>query len=343
MSQDSKEVYVDGILKTWGDRLFYGEVRGRKGPGEFLTTTAKKAAKGAKASKTGGGEGGAAQIRQKLDATLKKRPEVMVKITGNGKSIRQVKNHLDYISRNGELTLEDQDGNFIEGKAAVRDLRDDWRDGRGLIPEEEGKRRETFNVVLSMPPGTDRLGVTRAARDFAAEKFGGRYDYVFATHSDDDHPHVHLVVKARGIDGKYLNPRKADLQKWRESFAEKLREHGIEANATKRKVRGVVKRQTKKNVLEAKKRGVELPHAHDPNHNPANPYEGKNAAKHAEVQEIYAELRKGLQASDKPADKALAARIAAFQEQMPATQVYGKGRGREKEPVREVQRPEKDR
>jgi len=53
-----------------------------------------------------------------------------------------------------------------------------------------------------------------------------------------------------------LNPRKADLQAWRESFAEKLREHGIEANATPRAVRGKARRAEKQAVLHIEKRGA---------------------------------------------------------------------------------------
>lgn len=30
------------------------------------------------------------------------------------------------------------------------------------------------------------------------------------------HPHVHLTVKAADLDGVRLNPRKADLQRWRD-------------------------------------------------------------------------------------------------------------------------------
>jgi hypothetical protein len=33
--------------------------------------------------------------------------------------------------------------------------------------------------------------------------------------------------------GKRLNPRKADLHRWRETFAEKLRAWGVEAEATR--------------------------------------------------------------------------------------------------------------
>jgi len=68
-----------------------------------------------------------------------------------------------------------------------------------------------------------------------------------ALHSEEKgkhgvHPHVHLVVKAEHeYDGSRLNPRKADLQRWRERFAEYLAELGVAATATRREDRGFVK------------------------------------------------------------------------------------------------------
>ena len=126
-----------------------------------------------------------------------------------------IRNHLQYISRNGDVELEDQDGNVIGGWHDVRDLGDQWsRSGRGI--PDESKRREAFNVMLSMPPGTDRAAVRDAARDFARAEFGANHGYVFAAHDDEAHPHIHLCVQARGRNGRRLNPRKADLQRWRE-------------------------------------------------------------------------------------------------------------------------------
>jgi type IV secretory pathway VirD2 relaxase len=65
--------------------------------------------------------------------------------------------------------------------------------------------------MLSMPAGTDPLKVQGAVRQFGREAFGGRFDYVFALHTDVDHPHVHMAVRSLGEGGKRLNPRKADL------------------------------------------------------------------------------------------------------------------------------------
>lgn len=165
-----------------------------------------------------------------MKRAAKKSPEVMVKVTGGGKGVKEAKKHLDYISRNGEVSLENQDGETINGKEGVGDVRDEWR--AGGMPEE-GRHREVFNFVLSMPEGTPREPVLIAAREFAAQEFSG-HKYVLAEHRDEDHPHVHIAVVARGMDGTKLNPRKDDLFRWRVEFASKLRDQGVDANATRR-------------------------------------------------------------------------------------------------------------
>ncbi len=62
--------------------------------------------------------------------------------------------------------------------------------------------------------------------------------YALVLHTDQDHPHVHLVVKAVSEEGKRLNIRKATLREWGGLFAQHLRAHGVAANATERAVRG---------------------------------------------------------------------------------------------------------
>ena len=107
----------------------------------------------------------------------------------------RIKAHFDYISRNGEVGLENEAGQTIQGRESVMDLRDEWKYGLYGTPEDS-HRKEAFNIVLSMPAGTDRQAVKDAARVFAATEFAGNHQYVFAAHDDEDHPHVHLCVKA---------------------------------------------------------------------------------------------------------------------------------------------------
>lgn len=155
-----------------------------------------------------------------------------------------IRAHLGYISRKGSLELEDELGEIFISKDGIRDLCDSWEKGRIGISDKGGKCREAFNIVLSMPPGTDRKSVKDAARCFAAELFS-KHQYAFVSHEDEKHPHVHLSVKAIDKEGVRLNPRKADLQLWRELFAEKMREQGIAANATPRRARGVTRKSAK--------------------------------------------------------------------------------------------------
>ncbi|AJY08364.1 MULTISPECIES: relaxase/mobilization nuclease domain-containing protein [Burkholderia] len=238
------KIYIDAMLVNWGDRLFHDPLRH------------------AQASRLShvGIRDAAARMRAQIARTLRRAPEVMVKITNQAASAQgmgAVRRHLRYISRNGRIELEDQNGACIEGKDALSDLAKTWQFGGWGIPEAS-TRRETFNILLSMPPGTDRKAVRDAARDFAALEFGDGRAYVFAAHNDEAHPHVHLSVQVRGPNGHRLNPRHKDLQRWRERFAEKLRQHGVEANATPRRVRGVTQRYPKQPVVHMVERG-EMP------------------------------------------------------------------------------------
>jgi len=250
MSANATEVViVDGVLKQIGDRLFYESVRPIKAKRTATGLERKQLLKKSTKPRP-------VYLSNAIRFTVRKVPEVLVKVSGGGKSFQHVKDHLDYISRNGQVRLEDQDGNIFSGRPELRDLQNEWRFGGYPISEEVGSK-QAFNIVLSMPPGTDRKSVTDAARDFAKAEFGENYSYVFATHDDEKHPHVHLCVKAMGRDGIRLNPRKvADLQRWRELFAEKLIDNGIEANATRRPVRGVTKRPKKQPVIHLEKRGL---------------------------------------------------------------------------------------
>lgn len=235
------KTFVDQMLLNWGDRLFHDPLRHvcapRMSRGELQRDVRR--------------------VREQLACTLRRTPEVLVKITNKASGAQgmgAVRRHLRYISRNGRVELEDQDGMTMLGREALHDLTDAWHLGGWGIPEES-HRREVFNLLLSMPPGTDRQAVRNAARAFAANEFGDGRRYVFAAHDDEAHPHVHLSVQVRGPDGRRLSPRRHDLQRWRERFAQRLREHGVEANATRRVARGETRRYPKQAVVHMTARG----------------------------------------------------------------------------------------
>ena len=174
-----------------------------------------------------------------LRRTISKHTEVMVKVTGVKRDAAGVANSMTYLSREGELELETETGEKVAGRAEVRAYAKDWAEDAPRMAESDGTSREAFNLVLSMPAGTDGQKVYEAVREFADAEFGGERRYATVLHPDTDHVHVHLIVKGAGEDGARLNPRKHDLRRWRERFAETLRDRGIEANATSRAVRGV--------------------------------------------------------------------------------------------------------
>jgi hypothetical protein len=216
----SSDPSIDGILVQWGERLFYPRIRIVKG------RTPRLAPFGCSA----------AAIRARIEATVRRAPQVMVKVTGGGRGMAAIAAHFRYISKNGRLPIEDDRGVVDRGKDALKGIERQWQFGGAYIGEE-GHRREAFNIMLSMPRGTDPLIVQRAAHEFAKIEFAD-HRYVMVLHDHQAHPHVHLSVKAESMHGERLNPRKADLHRWRESFAERLRGRGIEAEATRQASRG---------------------------------------------------------------------------------------------------------
>ena len=224
--------------QTWGERLFPPPIKGKAAKPVGIRGSKGRTQNKAMSKPTLSAEQRSKRVQTLAKKLVKKAPEVMVKITGNSKSTAKISAHLDYISRDGAVELETEDGMILSDKESIRAIMNEWADA-GDIPKHENQssRREAFNIVLSMPANTDRDAVKNAARAFAQQAFEG-HEWFMAEHRDEAHPHVHFCVKASDNLGHRLNPRKADLQQWRETFAEKLQEHGIEANATRRQVRG---------------------------------------------------------------------------------------------------------
>ena len=237
------------------------------------------------------------KLRSTAGRVVRHSTEVMVKITGFGKGAGHVKAHLDYISRNGKVELENDRGEVLSGKEEVKAIFKDWEKDFGDSKRHK-RQRDTMHLVLSMPETTDPESVRAAAREFGKAIFGQNHEYVFALHTDEPHPHCHVTVKCLGFDGTRLNPRKADLQAWREGFADRLRDQGVDAEATPRRARGVV-RKPEPNVIRHIERGDR---SHEPRVSKVRAAKVKAAA-----QELVAEAR-GLPVPEKPWEQAIKAR-----------------------------------
>jgi hypothetical protein len=180
----------------------------------------------------------------------------MVKITGFGKSTAHIQSHFDYISRKGDVSLETDTGEQLDNREDIEAYFEEWQEkGKTEHQRQRHNRRETLHLVLSMPVHVDSESVRKASRSFGQEVFGN-HEYAFALHTDSNNPHCHLVIRMADRDGKRINPRKADLQHWREVFAERIREQGYEAEATRRRTRGITRKREKSAIwhIEAAKK-----------------------------------------------------------------------------------------
>jgi hypothetical protein len=227
--------------------------------------------------------------------------------------------HFRYISKNGRLSIEDDRGLQREGKESLHDLVEQWRLGGSRIPEVS-ERREAFNIMLSMPTGTKVEFLQRAASEFAKVELAN-HRYVMVLHTHQANPHVHLSVRAEGRDGRRFNPRKEDLRRWRETFAERLRGWGIEAEATSQVTRGT--RHRSERVWERKTSG---PRAKRPERAEALP-----SGMRKQALQGWAEIMSALRASPEEADRQLAESIGHYLGRLPVVQAMVRYRAQQRE------------
>jgi len=302
--------HIDGVLVQWGERLFY--------PANRIVNPGPEA-------RLFGFVGRATVIRQRIAATaLRRAPQVMVKVTGGGRGMKAIAAHFRYISKNGRLDIEDERGEIDRGKEAVRELVEDWRFGGSRIDDVSG-RREAFNIMLSMPRGIDPLTVQRAAREFAQIELAD-HKYVMVLHDHQANPHVHISVRAESMHGKRLNPRKADLHRWRETFAERLREWGVDAEATRQATRAQCREYLPLWRIKAKEEGRER--------NPREASRKPVTPSWVEAVQAWERIADALSTSSELADRRLATEIKRF--------VAGEASDRQPEPlVRRTLTPER--
>ena len=199
-----------------------------------------------------------------ITRTVGRTPEVMVKVINKGSSSAAgVGGHVGYIGRQGAVELETDEGEILQGHEIGNSLLEDWNldliQRRGKINLTPNKPKQpprlVYKLIFSMPAGTPPEKVQAAVRNFAREEFALKHRYVMALHTDEPHPHVHLVLKARSEDGQRLYLRKATLRQWREGFASHLRALGVAANATPRYVRGETRLRKSDAIYRAMSRG----------------------------------------------------------------------------------------
>ena len=155
--------------------------------------------------------------RAHIIRTVRRVPEVMVKVSGGAHTLRGVAEHMKYIARDGTLGLDTDLGMRVGGKGFEKDLIEDWDLDLDVLPSPMAITRRTtpklvYNLVFSMPAGTPPKKILQAVRKLALNEWELKHRYAMVLHTDGGHPHVHVVLRAMSERGKRLNIRKPTLR-----------------------------------------------------------------------------------------------------------------------------------
>ncbi|MGL9751204.1 MAG: MobP1 family relaxase [Symbiopectobacterium sp.] len=162
--------------------------------------------------------------------------EVLVRITGSGRTPLVVKNEINYIAREGELTLRDSEGKeyFIKEREERKQsyaFMTDWEDK--LVYKDESAPKLVHNIVFSAltVASISEADAFKTVETTLKEKYPDNR-FVMAYHKDTDSHHVHVLLRIPDNYGKRINIRKQDLRELREKFYGQLQKMGYNVTCT---------------------------------------------------------------------------------------------------------------
>lgn len=176
--------------------------------------------------------------------------EVMVKIVGKGKTQYGAKRGIDYISRDGELPLMNENGHISDKttdkeylNAAKADMVKDT-DARRLLDKHGNENPAIItNFSFSAPPMAKVRpeDAMKAVQQVLHKKYPDNR-FVLAYHDDKkDHPHVHANFRNENKYGEITEFKKKDLRALRTEFSKELQAMGYDVQATHKQKIGLYK------------------------------------------------------------------------------------------------------
>lgn len=211
---------------------------------------------GTEAGSTGGRFAYRLSTNQRIRNAIRA-PQAVVKIVrgGGAGSSRDLESQLTYLSRNGELALDEYDpdgSNFdLQGTSEIKGVSHSWGqrwdEAEALDGRAARSKSKTYHLIVSFPEGTDAERAHEAADTFAdrfltSGEFGDRWTHIRAWHTDRAHPHMHIVIDRRGESGlmMQINPaRDISPARLRGLQVDAAAEHGLLLNDTPRVSRGL--------------------------------------------------------------------------------------------------------
>ena len=165
---------------------------------------------GTESARTGGRFSYRLNSKQRIGNAIRA-PQAVVKIVrgGGAGSARDLGSQLNYLSRSGELALDEYepDGtNFdLQGSSEVKNLSHIWAQRWDNAEELDGRaarsKAKTYHLIVSFPEGTDEERAHDAANTFAnrfltSGEMGDRWGHIRAWHTAVSYTHLTLPTKA---------------------------------------------------------------------------------------------------------------------------------------------------
>ncbi|PAP97563.1 MAG: endonuclease [Mesorhizobium sp.] len=186
-------------------------------------------------------------------------PQAIIRIVprGGARTASQIRNQLNYLSREGTIDLlrSSRHQGVVVPYDSLHEMARSWAEQTGNYqsgqPEAESNQDLTTHIIVSFPRGTDTNNAHAAGRAwveniFGSGRQGGTFDYITAFHVDRQHPHLHVVVNRRAVEGHWLKISRRhphhNYNHMRAALVDAAYDHGIELDATSRAERGIMER-----------------------------------------------------------------------------------------------------
>ena len=128
--------------------------------------------------------------REYIERTVRRTPEVVIKVSGGARTLAGVEQSVRYVSRRGKLEMESDAGDRLGMKGFESALVRDWNldlEARARytqrsirVPRKPPKL--VHNLIFSMPPGTPPRLLLKAVRKLARTQFGSDHRHALVLH-----------------------------------------------------------------------------------------------------------------------------------------------------------------
>lgn len=184
-------------------------------------------------------------------------PQALIRIVpgGGAKTAKRIRDQWAYLSRRGKIPLQRSERHLgvTLSPEQLAEVARSWALETGNYQDDQRAADSgqdlTTHIVVSFPPATDVALAFAIGRAWAEEMFGsgrngGIFDYLTACHTDRAHPHMHLIVNRRALEGHWLKISRRQIhfnyERLRSTLVDVAFRFGIVLEATSRVARGIL-------------------------------------------------------------------------------------------------------